>query len=63
MKHTEIYYKTVNDNTEYVAHIYEQKGLEKSYTQNVLNRIESIVDARDNDGRQYAVVIGIKQHN
>ena len=63
MRYTEIYYRTINDNIEHVENIYEQKGWEENYTQSVLNRIESIVDARDKDGKQCAVVIGIKQHN
>lgn len=63
MKYTEIYYRTLNDNTEHAVNIYEQKGWEKNYTQSVLNEIEAIVDARDKDGKQCAVVIGIKQHN
>ena len=63
MRYTEIYYRTLFDNIEHVENIYEQKGWEKNYTQNVLDRIESIVDARNNDGKQCAVVIGIKQHN
>lgn len=61
MKYTEIYYRTV-DNIEHVENIYEQKGWEKNYTQSVIDRIEAIVDARDKDGKQCAVVTGIRQH-
>lgn len=63
MKYTEIYYRTVKDNSEHVEIIHEYKGWEKNYAQSVLNRIEAIVDARDKDGKQCAVVTGIKQHN
>lgn len=63
MKYTEIYYRTVIDNIEHVENIYEQKGWEKNYTQSVIDSIEAIVDARDKDGKQCAVVTGIIQHN
>lgn len=62
MRYTEIYY-TVNGGKESIDVVREKEGWEKNYAQNVLNRIEAIVDARDKDGKQCAVVTGIEQHN
>ena len=62
MRYTEIFYKTLKDNTEHVQNVYEEKGWESNYEQNVINQIESIIDARGTSGEQLAVVTGIVQH-
>lgn len=62
MRYTEIFYKTLKDNKKYAVVVNEEIGWERDYEQNVINRIESIVDARGTDGEQLAVVTGIVQH-
>lgn len=62
MRYTEIYY-TVNGDKEYVDVVRQKVGWEENYIQNVLNRVESIVSARDEYGKQCAVITDIRQYN
>ena len=62
MKYTEIFFRTLKDNADHVYSVYEEEGREKNYTQNVINEIKLITDAKEADGKQATVVIGIVQH-
>ena len=59
MKVTEIIYRI--EDADFTSVVKETKGLEYLYNQDILARITGILSARDKDGKQVAVIVGINE--